>query len=317
MARSRYKQFIAAIIAAATTATLVQVVYSAPTTNLGTTASPTPALPPLPQGDQLVHLLKKISDEALLLEPERMAKELDIPMTFETKPSRYRSKPCEEGGDQKSSLVTTATVAASWYKETPEGIPDMKIPPAFINPAAAAGKPEVHYDAYRTIRCKSPSYTHIESRLSFGNLSGFSCLTPERLHKLIGAEYDLATDGVALSSYWPPPTYAYGVVLRFTFRAGAPCAVAASIEQDSRTGLREKRAFLKWRACYDNARRAFCEAHGWKATHDQLSRHGAAACADREVYIEREPVEGDSMIVWPTFPPMSDNPCNDFPTTKQ
>jgi hypothetical protein len=50
-----------------------------------------------------------------------MAKELDIAMTFETKPSDTITKSCEDGGCYKSFPVTTAKVSGSWYQETPEG----------------------------------------------------------------------------------------------------------------------------------------------------------------------------------------------------
>lgn len=312
MASWRSKRFIAATTAAVMAVVFAQAAYPAPTASPSTTAKSTPTLSPKPEGDRLVRLLKKIADEALVLHPELMAKELGIAMTFETKPSSYQSKPCEAGGEYKSFFVTTAKVTDSWYRETPEGVPDMKIPPAFINPGATAGQPQVHYDAYQAAQCRSPSYIHLEYRLSFSNLSGFSCLTPGRLENLIGAKYSMATDGVSLWTYSPPATFAYGISLEFTFRAGAPCAVRASIDLNSRSGLREMRAFLKWRTCFDNARRDFCKAHNWKATEAELQQHGNEACEDREAYIEREPVEGDSVITWPTFPPMSDNPCNDY-----
>ena len=267
-------------------------------------------MPRQPQGEALVRLLKKIADEALVLRPEDMAKELNIPMTFETKPSATLSTDCRVGGSYKTFLVTTAKVGESWYKETPEGMPNMEIPPAFINPGSVAGKPRVGYEMYRTAQCSRPNYTNIESRLSFGNLSGFSCLRPDRLKMLIDAKYEMATDGVSLSMYGPPDTYAYGVTLQFVFRLGAPCALGASVDLQTRDGLREKRAFLKWRACFDNARKVYCEAHGWKATQTELSDHGDGACESREAYIDREPVEGDTLLTWPDFRESSDNPCD-------
>lgn len=196
-----------------------------------------------PQGVRLVRLLKKVADEALVLQPERMAQQLDIAMTFETKPSTLMSKSCDDDGSYKSFLVTTAKVSESWYRETPEGVPNMKIPPAFINAGTIAGEPRVSYDAYRTVRCTSPHHTNVEARLSFQNLSGFSCLTPDMLAKQIGTKHYMATDGVSLSAYSPPATEAYGVRLQFLFRDGAPCAVGASVDLNSRDGLREQRAY--------------------------------------------------------------------------
>jgi len=214
----RFRHFTAALAAVLTMVACTEVASHAQLTSTH------------PQGVRLVRLLKKIADEALVLQPDRMAKELDIAMTFETKPSGTISKSCEDGGYYKSFLATTAKVSASWYEDTPEGVPNMKIPPAFINAGTIAEKPRVTYKAYRTVRCTSPNNTNVEARLSFLNLSGFSCLTPDMLAKLIGAEYHMATDGVSLSIYSPPATGAHAVSLEFLFRAGAPCAVDASVD---------------------------------------------------------------------------------------
>lgn len=123
----------------------------------------------------------------------------------------------------------------------------------------------------------------------------------------------MATDGVSLSSYSPPATDAYGVSLEFTFRAGAPCAVAASIRQDSRSGFREQRAFAKWRACRDKAKADYCAAHPGLRSSDRgaLQSHEVRACDDQQIYIAREPPGGGPPPSWPAFKPMSDDPCDD------
>jgi hypothetical protein len=187
----------------------------------------------------------------------------------------------------------------------------MQIPPAFINQGHVAGKPEVRYEAYRSVQCKSPSYTSIRARLSFNNLSGFSCLTPDRLQRLIGAKFEMYTDGVSGSTYSPPATNVYGVSLEFIFRLGAPCAVGASVELDSRGGFREQRAFLKWRACLDKAGKEFCAARGGKAVYSDLRQHQDASCESQQ-YIEREPLEGDPPGPWPDSQPTTDNACEQY-----
>lgn len=195
-------------------------------------------LPPQPDGDRLVRLLKTIADAGLLTEPERMAKALNIAMTFETKVSSLQAKSCDDGGSYKSFVVTEGKVGDSWFKPGPEGHPDMKVPGFFINPAFVVGAPTVSYALYRTAQCGSPDRVQIEASLSFGNLSSFSCLTPDRLERLIGAKHYMATDGVSISSYSPPAKDAYDVDLAFTFRAMAPCAISATIRQESRRARR-------------------------------------------------------------------------------
>lgn len=274
------------------------------------------SLPPRPEGDRLVRLLKQIADEAVLIDPERMAKELNIEMKFTTRNRNdFTEKGCSVQGQYKVFSVTEATVGDSWFKPTPEGVQNMEVPRAFINPAFITGAPEVAFSLYRTVDCASPNYLELESTLSFANLSGFSCLTPDRLQKLIGAEYRMATDGVSISSYSPPPTEAYGVVLEFGFRVGAGCAVGASIRQDSRDGFRERRAFIKWRACIDKARADYCAAHpdvksqpdGRSLVHDAEQK----TCGDQRSFLAREPTGTGSPGPWPSFGPVSDNPCEE------
>ena len=125
-------------------------------------AAPTPApeserkATPQPEGDRLVRLLKKIADEGVLLEPERMAKELGIAMTFETKPSEWQAKGCNAGGEYKSFLVTGGKAGPSWFKSGPEGVRDMEVPAFAINPKYVAGEPQVGFGLYRTVQCRSP-----------------------------------------------------------------------------------------------------------------------------------------------------------------
>jgi hypothetical protein len=273
------------------------------------------SLPPQPNGDRLVRLLKKIADEGLLLEPERMARTLDIPMTFETKPSDFQNG-CDSGDTTwayKTFLVIEAKVGDSWFKAGSEGVPDMKVPSFAINQGYVVGAPEISFSLYRTVRCKTPTYTKIEASLGFRNLSSFSCLQPDRLLRLIGAKYRMATDGVSLSSYSPPATEGYGTDLEFTFQVGAPCAVGASVRLGSRTGFREQRAFVKWRTCIDKAKADYCAAHPSLKSEDSGKLHDFenASCEEQAIYTEREPPSGGPPAFWPTFKPISDNPCDE------
>jgi hypothetical protein len=286
--------------------------------NAGRAAPETPKpseqkLLPQPDGDRLVRLLKQIADEGALIDPERMAKELRIAMTFETKPSDWQSKGCDAGGSYKSFLVTRATVGESWFTSGSEGAQDMKVPASVTTSADAAGAPQVGFSLYRTVDCRTPDHTTIEASLDFSNLSGFSCITPERLQRLIGAEHRMATDGVSFASYTPPATDDYSVRLEFDFRAGGTCAAGASIRQRSRLDAREQRAFVKWRACLDKARTDYCAAHPGLQASDQgaLRIHEFGACESRQAYIDREPPGGAPPASWPQFKPISDNPCDD------
>ena len=190
---------------------------------------------PQPEGDRLVLLLKKIADQGLLYEPERLAKVLGIDMKFETQKTAGTPS-CDAGGYNKSIEITKSEVRRSWYSAGPEGVPDMKVPGFGINRPTVIGAPYVAFSLYRSVKCKTPDES-VEGHLQFVNLSSFSCLSAERLKRLIGARYQMATDGVSISYYKPPPTAAYGTYLDFVFGAGAPCAIGAGIRQDSRSRL--------------------------------------------------------------------------------
>lgn len=116
----------------------------------------------------------------------------------------------------------------------------MKVPGFGINGPEVIGAPYVDFSLYRSVRYAAPDNVSIEAHLTFVNLSSFSCLSPGRLQKLIGARYKMATDGVSISHYNPPPTDAYGTSFDFVFGAGAPCAISAGIRQDSRSGRRAR-----------------------------------------------------------------------------
>jgi len=194
---------------------------------------------PKPEGDRLVLLLKKVADEGLLYDPDQLAKALGITMKFETQTTTGTPN-CDAGGHTKSIERTKSVIRESWFGASPEGVPDMKVPGFGINRPEVIGAPYVDFSLYRSVRCATPDKVSIEAQLSFVNLSSFSCLSPGRLQKLIGTRYRMATDGVSISHYSPPPTDDYGTSLDFVFGAGAPCAISVGIRQDSRSGRRAR-----------------------------------------------------------------------------
>jgi hypothetical protein len=264
-------------------------------------------LEPMPDGDRLARLLKKITDEGLLNDPARLAAELDIEMTFKTRPAPVHEKSCEEGGSQRSTTLTEATIGSSWYRAGPEGVPDMKVPQFMSDKVYVAKAPRVEYRIFRGIMCKT-GHEKIEARLTFLDVSAYACLTPERLGRVIGTTYAFHNHGWSSSSYEATPTDYYGTTLRFHFQAGAPCATSVTIDQNTRDSARQMRGFIKWRTCYDKARLDYCTAHpGTGGEHDnRMDRHGQSVCGDSWMdYVDREPFSGEPA------PPYEivDDPC--------
>lgn len=268
---------------------------------------------PQSDGDRLVLLLKKVADEGLLFEPDRLAKVLDLDMKFETE-LKVDEPSCDAGGYTKSVESTRSEIRGSWFRATAEGVPNMKLPADLINQQdTVVGEPYVTFSYYRSTYCKMPNYTRSEATINFINLSSFSCLSPDRLQKLIGAEHFMEAHGLSISTYRPPARYAYGVYLSFSFKSGAPCAFNATVSQDWRRGLRLQRAKAKWQACADKARSDYCASNSIRRmTVDwiEVDAHRASVCEPEDVYEIRESVDG-LPVSSPPWQPRPERPCVD------
>lgn len=248
-------------------------------------------LEPMPNGDALARLLKKIANEGLLTDPVKLAATLDMQVAFETKVADIRHKPCTEGGRTRQTTVTTATFGDSWYRPTPEGVRDMKVSQFLSDKVYVASTPKVFYSIYRTSLCNA-AHEEIEASLSFSDVSAYSCFTPERLRRLIGTTYHTHNHGMAGSSYVAPPRVDDGATLAFTFQMDAPCATGVTVRQNTRDGLRHQRAFMKWRTCYDRARLDYCTAHPEtdSDSENRMNEHGKSVCGPGwDAYLDREP----------------------------
>lgn len=245
-------------------------------------------------GSRLVAKLRTVADRGLLYEPQAMAEVLGLKVHFSEERKTLELGKCSDGRDRPLTKITSGRFENGWYKPGPEGIQNMKLPQAFINPAGQAGEPSISYEMYRSTRCDDGDYERIEARLTFDNLSGFSCLMPDRLKTQIGAEYYMATDGFSGSIYRPPATDRYGVTLDFLFRMGAPCALAARIDQETRRGKREERALAKWAWCVFRAKQEFCQTHRdlKPEENDQLKTVARKACGTEETFLQKEPLSG-------------------------
>jgi hypothetical protein len=172
----------------------------------------------------------------------------------------------------------------------------MKLPRAFINPASEVGEPEIAYEIFETAYCIGERNVlhRTEAVLSFGNLSGFACFTPSGLATQINAEHIQATDGVSISRYTAPASDLHRTSVDFIFRAGAPCAVAARIEQDSRFGNRQLRAEARYRSCARGFIRSFCATRPnlILTNLDKLKEDEIKACGPLESFFQNEPLTG-------------------------
>lgn len=282
----------------------------------GAPNAPAVSASPLSENSDAARLLLKIKaiiDKGLLYEPQEMARTLQLQMRFKEEPANIARQTCPDGSAGTQTMMTTAEIDNTWFKPGPEGIQHMKFPQAFINPAGEVGAPTVSYETFKSRRCGDKDYDRVEAQLSFNNLSGFSCLTPDRLKTLINANYSMATDGVSVSSYAAPANDRYGSSVDFIFRMGAPCALGATIRQNTRDGQRERRAFSNWRWCSVRADHDFCATHAALKPEesDLLRRNSEAVCGTEESFLAKEPLSDlppkDLPVV--EYRPYGDPPC--------
>jgi hypothetical protein len=137
--------------------------------------------------------------------------------------------------------------------------------PAFaINPSDMSGDPTFLYTEYKVVACSNRygiGETH-GANLSINSLPAFACLQRGILEQQLGVKGTQATEGVDLVIYEVPGNDQRAAALQFIFRAGAPCALSAEIQQNYRMGYRYQWAAPKWQTCSDEANRQFCTANG-------------------------------------------------------
>jgi hypothetical protein len=162
------------------------------------------------------------------------------------------------------AVTNLAPTELSWFRELPSGAGHIEIPAFSINPATTSGDPKVEYHIYHSVECADwpRMRDHKSARVSLNGLPAYSCLAPSDIAKEIPAIRPApATDGVFIMTLDGRIEDDVAVTLSFFFRAGAPCALAAEINQDQEGGHRYRRALLKYEACRDPSDRDFCSKH--------------------------------------------------------
>jgi hypothetical protein len=240
--------------------------------------------------------VKTVVDEGQLFYPQQVERTLGLQIR-RTDEERIAQPPqCSMPSDERSVISTRFEIANGWFKPGSNSLQDMKIPRAFINPATVVGRPAINYSMHDITYCQGDRNVlrRTEAELSFGGLSGFACLTPGQLKTLMNAESIQATDGVSISRYAAPGNDLYQTTVDFVFRMGAPCAVTATIRQDSRLGYRQLRAEAKSKSCGDSFIRRFCATlpNLLLTNLDRLDEDRIKACGTLESFFQNEPSTG-------------------------
>jgi hypothetical protein len=249
----------------------------------------------------LVARIHKIADSGQLGEASAVGAMLDL--AFEaTVEDKNLPGNCNDPGELRSIKTTRYKVRGpNWYRRSAAELKDMNVPAFAINPATVVGEPALKYETLRSAACtdRFRLQDHAETHLTFRNLSSYVCLSPGDVRKLLpSASFVPGTDGVSLIRYDGAVDGRAGTTVEFWFRAGAPCALSAEIEEDDLAGFRYRRAELKYLACAGPAIRSYCGSHppiAWSDSEavDAMMKHADKTCGTVDALYKKEPAEGD------------------------
>jgi hypothetical protein len=209
--------------------------------------------------------------------------------------------PCEDGSRATLDVTTLEVPNPSWYHALPSGAGHIAIPAFTINPATVSGDPTFKYELRHSHLC--PQYLHLSSSttasVSFDGLPAYSCITPTDIAAQIpSARTVFATDGVFMVNVEGKVDDDAGTELTFSFRAGARCALGATVSQDEERGLRFLRAAYQFAICQETSDHDFCATHqdtgaAWTAPiTSQMAHETILRCGLLDSLYGKEPRSG-------------------------
>jgi hypothetical protein len=265
-----------------------------------------------------IRRLRSVADSGSLNDVAKTMNLLD--MTYHANTVQMAASPpdCSIDWHPRSQLTTNVQqVGSDWYVPTQFGVQNLSVPAVFINPATTiTGNPAVRYSVTRTIRCTDSFrlQDNTEATLDLDPLPPFLCLTKPDIAAALPRSYpENATDGVSFFRYQGHLDDDTGTTLSFFFRAGARCALSATIRQSQESGLRVQRAASKFQACSADATQMLCSSHeavGWKdKTLDEREQYISQRCGTLNALYLKEPLSGEPPP--PPPPPSVSNrtPC--------
>lgn len=261
----------------------------------------------VPSGSQVSAMeflskMRSIADSGSLLQPDRAAEILGVPLSKTTSIQQQPMPFCNSLATGRSIETSTMDPPVSWwYHAQPSAPGKLPIPAAFINPASTSADPIFHYDIRHVVECtdRFGLQDTTEANLSFNGLPSFVCLSQGQILAAIpGAANELATDGVSLVAYPGHVDDDSGTSMRFFFRAGVRCALSASIEQSQKSGLRALRARSTSSVCRMAANRRWCSVYGpvgWAdgAALDRMELDADRVCGTEDSIYRKEPPSGE------------------------
>lgn len=173
--------------------------------------------------------LQALADKTDLFDPVAVATVLGT--TLQTTTST-RSDSCYQSNERSPATTIHAVPdGAWWYRVLPTGVRNMPIPAFMINLASTSSDASFDYKIVKRQECPGTAVRErTEANLGFGGLPSFACITQDDIRRLLpAAQLRMATDGVFFFTYEGHPDDHAATQLDFAFRAGAPCALGASL----------------------------------------------------------------------------------------
>lgn len=205
----------------------------------------TTAVPPLEtRQDRFINVVRVLADSGRLTERSEVERLLQTNLQ-EVRRYSHPSTPgeCEQSSNAYRLLerVTYQPPPSFWFKETPDGRPEMFVP-GWLGSGGPVGKPSLGYTVTRELRCSEPpsAKPQVSADLNFYEIPAFSCVGKANLERALPqAKFSPATDGAWIYNYEGPPK---DILASFKFVYPPECMLSVGIKQSARVrGMRTER----------------------------------------------------------------------------
>ena len=253
---------------------------------------------PGPSGSRFLSIVRRLASSTDIYDPDAVGSALSLKFVELDSSTAPYQPGCPNSYAEKANSTRIFNPVNSWFKESPDGVPEMFVPAMFINPSYNQGKPHLSYSITRTEMCtgRMDPRNFYNSAIEFENLSGFACLKADELMHELHAQYQIATDGFSSYTVSGQSTDKFGSGVTFEFRAGAPCALSATVWQSDKAGFRYNRAYAKFRVCKKSALAQFCKANAHRGMDffQALDDEYYEKCGGIGDFYDQEPQTGES-----------------------
>ncbi len=221
--------------------------------------------PVAPPDARLILAVRNIADAGLLGDPGFIAASLGTVLLPSSTAVRTRGR-CSDGRAPdypvESKRVTYRPSSGFWFTRRAEG-EAVDVPSLFLH-VARSGAPDFSYEVEDQKVCYPPRIEPgptVSAVLEFSNVSGYACITGDRLKAILPrVRFVAATDGAMSYQYTGSVTSRSGVLVTFDYVFGQKCLLDIRAEENQRYSKRFIAARLKLQSCERRVDAAFPDA---------------------------------------------------------